>query len=752
MNRYKIKVLACIALATSLLLQPISYTLKANATVINDKNTQYNHESTSARQAIVHKAMSLLGIEYVYGGNDPTKGFDSPGLTQYIYKNISNIYIGRTTWDQIKVGTRVSLEDLKIGDLVFTHYGNHVGIYVGDNQYIHAPMPGQTVSVSPIDNFFTGISVLDSYADIPDTYLLKQLNKAINGTESLDAIQKSTLNNLTGSINIDGTISNLKGIEELTNIDNLTIISPNLYNIYSQNFETLSNLKSLKIDASISNVDSTLFNNLTNLESLDLSNNTIGDFNLYSLKNSSKLVKLILANNYLSSFSGDTEISNIKELDLSNNRFYNTSYLSSISKITSLENLLLKNNEMIIGPNSEDLKGFKNLKALDLSYNGMWNIDTSAFSVCPSLTAINLSNNNITLIDDKNGFIQCPNLTTLDLSHNSIFDLGKLKDISNKVKYNNQNVRIPYHYKNIDNSLTISMDSFNHLTDINGEKITSVNQLKGADNFVIPSSITNNEFTVPNINFNSTVIKGFDKNNVQAFDINLGIDSFEEAANYVRNFDVKNSDENIIYELYKNSYCTIKEAQISKLEATEPGITNKFINIKNIMSLMAYLPNGNINSLDDTEISLYIKLIQQFNSNQLELHFDKIDALISKIIEINSLKLEKYSDGKNKQALKDIKDELDSIDNTLNNREAQYTIRDINKFNSYKDRLKNLNTKVTEYLNIVIEKPSEGNTGEDNSNDSNNTSNKLPSTGQETLPAGLMGAFLIALGYKFTKK
>ncbi|MGL5084534.1 MAG: NlpC/P60 family protein [Clostridium sp.] len=752
MNRYKIKVLACIALATSLFFQPLSYTLKVNATVINDKNTQYNNESTSVRQAIVDKAWTLLGIEYVYGGNDPTKGFDAPGLTQYIYKNISNINIGRTTWAQSQVGTRVSQDDLKIGDLVFTHFGNHVGIYVGDNQYINSPMPGQTVSVSPIDNFFTGISILDSYADIPDANLLKQLNKAINGTESLDAIQKSTLNNLTGSINIEGTIGDLKGIEELTNIDNLTIISTNLHNIYSDNFKTLSILKTLKIDGSISSVNSNLFNSLTNLESLDLSNNTISDFNLDSIKNSNKLVKLVLANNNLSSFSGDTEISNIKYLDLSNNRFYNASSLSSISKIASVENLLLNNNEMGVGPNSDDLKGFKNLKTLDLSYNGMWNIDTSAFAVCSSLTTINLSNNNITLIDDKNGFILCPNLTTLDVSHNSIFDLGKLKDISNKVKYNNQNVRLPYHYKNIDNSLTISMDAFNHLTDINGEKITSVNQLKGEDNFIIPTSITNNEFTVSNINFNSTVIKGFDKNNVQAFDIELGIDFFEEAANYVRNFDVKNSDENIIYDLYKNSYCTIKEEQISKLEANEPGITNKFINIKNIMSLMSYLPNGNINSLDNTEISLYIKLIQQFNSNQLELHFDKIDALISKIIEINSLKLENYSDGKNKQALKDIKDELDSIGITLNNREAMYTVKDINKFNSYKVTLKNLNTKVTEYLNIVIEKPTEGNAGESNDNNSNNTSNKLPSTGQETLPVGLMGAFLIALGYKLKKK
>ena len=81
-----------------------------------------------------------------------------------------------------------------------------------------------------------------------------------------------------------------------------------------------------------------------------------------------------------------------------------------------------------------------------------------------------------------------------------------------------------------------------------------------------------------------------------------------------------------------------------------------------------------------------------------------------------------------------------------------YTVKAINKFNSSKDRLKNLNNKVTEYLNIVIEESTEGNKGENNNNDLNNTSNKLPSTGQETLPVGLMGSFLIALGYRFTKK
>jgi len=106
--------------------------------------------SSASGQAIVDYAYSFLGIEYVWGGNDPS-GFDCSGLTQYVYAHFG-IDITRTTYTQIGQGSYVSRDQLVPGDLVFFGYGSpdHVGIYVGGNQYLHAPQTGEQVKVSPM--------------------------------------------------------------------------------------------------------------------------------------------------------------------------------------------------------------------------------------------------------------------------------------------------------------------------------------------------------------------------------------------------------------------------------------------------------------------------------------------------------------------------------------------------------------------------------------------------------------------------
>ncbi|MDO5097012.1 MAG: NlpC/P60 family protein [Peptostreptococcaceae bacterium] len=94
-------------------------------------------------------AMKYLGTPYVYGGTSP-RGFDCSGFTQYVYRQ-AGVNLPRTSGAQSRAGQYVSLSNIKSGDLL---YGpGHVGIYIGNGQYIHSPVPGQSVRIQPISTF-----------------------------------------------------------------------------------------------------------------------------------------------------------------------------------------------------------------------------------------------------------------------------------------------------------------------------------------------------------------------------------------------------------------------------------------------------------------------------------------------------------------------------------------------------------------------------------------------------------------------
>ena len=106
--------------------------------------------SSTVAQTIITNAKRYLGTPYVWGGTTPT-GFDCSGYTQYVLK-LSGINLPRTTTEQYKVGTYVAKSDLQPGDLVFLENTyrkgiSHVGIYIGNNQMIHASSSkGVTIS------------------------------------------------------------------------------------------------------------------------------------------------------------------------------------------------------------------------------------------------------------------------------------------------------------------------------------------------------------------------------------------------------------------------------------------------------------------------------------------------------------------------------------------------------------------------------------------------------------------------------
>ncbi|MGX6990258.1 C40 family peptidase [Pseudolactococcus reticulitermitis] len=100
-------------------------------------------------EKLVATANRYQGVPYVYGGTTPD-GFDCSGFTSYVYREALGQEIGRMTWNQMAVGQQISVDDAKVGDLLVFFGGNHVGIYLGNGQFIHAPQPGDIVSVSSL--------------------------------------------------------------------------------------------------------------------------------------------------------------------------------------------------------------------------------------------------------------------------------------------------------------------------------------------------------------------------------------------------------------------------------------------------------------------------------------------------------------------------------------------------------------------------------------------------------------------------
>lgn len=101
---------------------------------------------------VLMMAMSLIGTPYVWGGNTPASGFDCSGLVKYVFHETQGLPLPRTSraMSQYQASRKVTrMHQLQPGDLVFFATGrkgiNHVGIYVGDERFVHAPNRGGTV-------------------------------------------------------------------------------------------------------------------------------------------------------------------------------------------------------------------------------------------------------------------------------------------------------------------------------------------------------------------------------------------------------------------------------------------------------------------------------------------------------------------------------------------------------------------------------------------------------------------------------
>ena len=103
-------------------------------------------------------ALSLVGINYRYGGESPERGLDCSGLIRYVFQQVTGVTLPRTTKELSRIGKDIGTPDLEPGDLVFFNTRrfafSHVGIYIGNDRFIHAPSRGGEVGVASLGSAY----------------------------------------------------------------------------------------------------------------------------------------------------------------------------------------------------------------------------------------------------------------------------------------------------------------------------------------------------------------------------------------------------------------------------------------------------------------------------------------------------------------------------------------------------------------------------------------------------------------------
>ena len=121
-----------------------------NATVV-EKARESVDENIKKRRQVVEYAMQFVGGRYVYGGADPNRGADCSGFTRYIMQHAAGVSLSHSSRAQSGEGRSVSYSEIKPGDLIFyggKGYINHVAMYIGNGQIVHASTERTGIKVS----------------------------------------------------------------------------------------------------------------------------------------------------------------------------------------------------------------------------------------------------------------------------------------------------------------------------------------------------------------------------------------------------------------------------------------------------------------------------------------------------------------------------------------------------------------------------------------------------------------------------
>jgi hypothetical protein len=103
-------------------------------------------------------ALGMIGVDYRFGGDTPDRGLDCSGLIRYVFQEVTGTTLPRTSREMSRLGEKVSVANLEPGDLVFFNTRrfafSHVGLYLGDNRFIHAPSTGGEVEIATLSQSY----------------------------------------------------------------------------------------------------------------------------------------------------------------------------------------------------------------------------------------------------------------------------------------------------------------------------------------------------------------------------------------------------------------------------------------------------------------------------------------------------------------------------------------------------------------------------------------------------------------------
>jgi cell wall-associated NlpC family hydrolase len=152
---------------------------------------------TGKSDELINRAMEVIGVRYRWDAELPQSGLDGSSFVGYVFKDKLGFLLPRKSTQMSRVGKAINREELQPGDLVFFNTMrltfSHVGIYVGDNKFIHSPSKGTSVRVDDLgslywDKRFDGARRLDGSDNLGDTErqeLLNEVNKLKRKSRSL---------------------------------------------------------------------------------------------------------------------------------------------------------------------------------------------------------------------------------------------------------------------------------------------------------------------------------------------------------------------------------------------------------------------------------------------------------------------------------------------------------------------------------------------------------------------------------------
>ena len=107
---------------------------------------------------LLDNALSFIGVPYRFGGSNPASGFDCSGFVKYVFRKTFDLSLPRTAREMARGGMAVARGELQPGDLVFFNtrgaVNSHVGIYLGDSKFVHAPNSGGRVRINDLDETY----------------------------------------------------------------------------------------------------------------------------------------------------------------------------------------------------------------------------------------------------------------------------------------------------------------------------------------------------------------------------------------------------------------------------------------------------------------------------------------------------------------------------------------------------------------------------------------------------------------------